>query len=320
MDTGQSRMKCAGARPLGELPHIIVAFLAVAFALAVAPGAKAADGLPAGVKSGFVDAAHGVRIHYLEAGGAASSDRAGQKASLLFVPGWTMPGWIWDPQIEYFSKSFHVVAIDPRSQGESTHTDDANSPEIRAADIQAVIEDRKMAPVVLIGWSQGVADLLAYVDRFGQRNVAGLVLVDGLAGFDPDAGMAQAFMGIYSHMLKDRDGYTRGFVKSMFKSKQSDEYISRLTAAAEQTPTAATIAESVSMVAIDRRPTLPNISVPTLIVTPKGGFTIPFEEDMQKHIANSQIEEIENVGHALFVDDPKAFNRRLETFLQPVPK
>jgi len=127
-------------------------------------------------------------------------------------------------------------------------------------------------------------------------------------------------MGIYSHMLKDRDGYTRGFVKSMFKSKQSDEYISRLTAAAEQTPTAATIAESVSMVAIDRRPTLPNISVPTLIVTPKGGFTIPFEEDMQKHIANSQIEEIENVGHALFVDDPKAFNRRLETFLQPVPK
>ena len=127
-------------------------------------------------------------------------------------------------------------------------------------------------------------------------------------------------MGIYSRLLKDRDAYTRGFVKSMFKSTQSDEYISRLTAAAEQTPTAATLAESVSMIAIDRRPTLGKISVPTLIVTPKGGFTASFEEDMQKHVANSQIEEMENVGHALFVDDPKAFNHRLEIFLQPLSK
>jgi non-heme chloroperoxidase len=320
LDTRQDRLKTAQPRLPAQLLRIAATLLGVALALVAAPATKAADPLPAGVQSGFVDAGHGVRIHYLEAGAAASPDHASQKPSLLFIPGWTMPAWIWEPQTEYFSKAFHVVAIDPRSQGESTHTDDANSPEIRAADIQAVIEDRKLAPVVLIGWSQGVADVLAYVDRFGQKNVAGLVLVDGLAGFDFDAGMAQAFMGIYSRLLKDRDAYTRGFVKSMFKSTQSDEYISRLTAAAEQTPTAATLAESVSMIAIDRRPTLGKISVPTLIVTPKGGFTASFEEDMQKHVANSQIEEMENVGHALFVDDPKAFNHRLEIFLQPLSK
>jgi non-heme chloroperoxidase len=320
LDTRQGRVSLAPAGSLGKWPHIVAAFLAVVFALTVTSAASAAEDLPAGVKSGFVDAGHGVRIHYLEGGAAGSGDRAGQKPSLLFIPGWTMPVWIWDAQIEYFSKSFHVVAIDPRSQGESTHTDDANSPEIRAADIQAVIEDRKMAPVVLIGWSQGVADVLAYVERYGQKNLASLVLVDGLAGFDTSGGMAQSFIGIYASMLKDRDAFTRAFVKGMFKSSQSDEYISRLIAAAEQTPIAAALAQSVSMVAIDRRPTLPKITVPTLIVTPKGGFTAPFEEDMQKHIANSEIGEMENVGHALFVDDPKAFNHRLETFLQPILK
>jgi microsomal epoxide hydrolase len=313
-------MKFTKLRWLKKFRNAGVALLAVVFALLGAPSASAAEDLATGVKSGFVDAGHGVRIHYLEAGAAGASDRAGQKPSLLFIPGWTMPGWIWDAQIEYFAKGFHVVAIDPRSQGESTHTDDANSPEIRAADIQAVIEDRKMAPVVLIGWSQGVADVLAYVERFGQKNLASLVLVDGLAGFDADAGMAQSFMGIYSHMLSDRDAFTRAFVKRMFKSSQSDAYISRLIVAAEQTPAAAALAQSVSMVAIDRRPTLAKIGVPTLIVTPKGGYTASFEEDMQKHIANSKIEEMENVGHALFVDDPKGFNQRLETFLQPVPK
>ncbi|MGA8100653.1 MAG: alpha/beta hydrolase [Candidatus Acidiferrales bacterium] len=320
MDTRQGGMKTAQPRPPKELLRISAALLAVGLALVVSPATNAAEELPAGVKSAFVDAGHGVRIHYLQAGAAASGDRVGQKPSLLFIPGWTMPAWIWEAQIEYFSKAFHVVAIDPRSQGESTHTDDANSPEIRAGDIQAVIEDRKLIPVVLIGWSQGVADVLAYVDRFGQKNVSAVVLVDGLAGFDADAGMAQAFMGIYSAMLKDRDAYTRGFVKSMFKSAPSDEYISRLTAAAEQTPTAATIAESVSMVAIDRRPTLAKISVPTLIVTPKGGYTASFEEDIHKHVPHSQIEEMENVGHALFVDDPKTFNHRLEIFLQPISK
>src|SRR5208282_2029065 len=117
-------MKTAQPRSPKRLLRIAAALLALALVLVVSPATKATEGLPAGVKSGFVDAGHGVRIHYLEAGAAASGDNVGQKPSLLFIPGWTMPAWIWEPQIEYFSKAFHVVAIDPRSQGESTHTDD----------------------------------------------------------------------------------------------------------------------------------------------------------------------------------------------------
>jgi len=61
-------------------------------------------------KSDFFTTSDGVKIHYVEAG----SGRA-----VVFIPGWTMPAWIWQKQIDEFSKKYHVVVVDPRSQGES---------------------------------------------------------------------------------------------------------------------------------------------------------------------------------------------------------
>jgi non-heme chloroperoxidase len=52
----------------------------------------------------------GVRLHYLD---------AGKGPAIVFVPGWMVPGWMWQPQIEHFSKKYRVIALDPRSQGES---------------------------------------------------------------------------------------------------------------------------------------------------------------------------------------------------------
>ncbi|MGC1476594.1 MAG: alpha/beta hydrolase, partial [Terriglobales bacterium] len=61
-------------------------------------------------KSDFFKTSDGVRIHYLEAGSGRP---------IVFIPGWTMPAWIWQKQIDEFSKKYHVIAVDPRSQGES---------------------------------------------------------------------------------------------------------------------------------------------------------------------------------------------------------
>ena len=53
-----------------------------------------------------------MRLHYLEAG-----PRLGH--TIVFVPGWTMPAWIWAPQIQAFGQQYHVMAFDPRGQGDS---------------------------------------------------------------------------------------------------------------------------------------------------------------------------------------------------------
>ncbi len=113
----------------------------------------------------------GVKLHYLEAGSGPA---------IVFVPGWTMPAWIWEKQIQHFSEHYHVIALDPRSQGESEKAPEGNYTERRAKDIQELILHCKPGPVVLVGWSLAVPEVLSYAEQFGGADVRGYVLVDGI--------------------------------------------------------------------------------------------------------------------------------------------
>ena len=90
------------------------------------------------MQSRFFVTSDGVRLHYLEAG-----PRAGH--TIVFVPGWTMPAWIWGPQIQAFAQRYHVVAFDPRGQGESDVPPSGYEPGRRGQDIAELIA--KLAPV-----------------------------------------------------------------------------------------------------------------------------------------------------------------------------
>ena len=86
----------------------IVACLVAALVSLLARPAASADT----TQSRYFTSSDGVRLHYLEAG-----PRVGH--TIVFVPGWTMPAWIWQPQIQAFAQRYHVVAFDPRGQGDS---------------------------------------------------------------------------------------------------------------------------------------------------------------------------------------------------------
>src|SRR5437016_3126535 len=73
-----------------------------------------------------------VRLHFLSGG-------SGTGPTIVFVPGWTMPADIWEPQLRYFVRSARVVALDPRSQGSSQRTPDGNYTDRRAQDIHELI-------------------------------------------------------------------------------------------------------------------------------------------------------------------------------------
>lgn len=298
--------------------------------------ASAKEKLPSGWKSGFVTTTDGVKIHYVEAGhvttsgdfaigsgsppgisvgGSMSVSHVHQSPSILFVPGWAMPEWIWDKQIAFFSKDYHVIAMDPRCQGESSQTNDGLYPAARARDIKAAIDQLHLAPVVLVGWSMAVTEVAAYVDRFGTGNLAALVLVDGsVGGFAP--GDAESDFGLLKGVLEDRPNQTDAFVrKLLFHRPQPEDYITRVIAEANKVPTASAVALLVGYFAADYRPVLPKIDKPTLVVGAKAGYAgVVF--DVQKRIPNSQIEIMDDVGHALFVDDPDHFNSVLAAFLR----
>jgi non-heme chloroperoxidase len=262
-------------------------------------------------KSDFFKTSDGVRIHYLEAGSGRP---------IVFIPGWTMPAWIWQKQIDEFSKKYHVVAVDPRSQGESDKPTYGHLPETRARDYEELVDHLGLKQPVLVGWSMGCGELMKYVEQFGTDNVSGFVLVDG---FIPDKLSPEMFAFISGWMNKlqqDRQKQADGFVRSMFKKPQTEEYLKRVTDASMQVPADTAVALIYNMIAIkDLSGAFARMNRPMLFTYQP---STQASADLLKSKLGDKIrlERFDGDGHALFVDNPEKFDRVLEDFLQSLPQ
>jgi non-heme chloroperoxidase len=321
-----------------RLSSTSVAAIAIVCAVALfasAAPASAKEKKP-GERSGFVTTSEGVKIHYIEAGRLATSpsaqignpmpkdavikkgeiglSAAHQFPSILFVPGWTMPAWIWQSQIDYFSHDYRVVAMDPRSQGQSSQTSDGLYPAARAQDIKAVVDQLHLAPVVIVSWSMAVVETMAYVDQFGTNDFAGLILVDNDAGGRAPSDADQDF-GLLKGVLEDRQKSLDAFMRNLnLKKPHPEEYINKLEKASLQVPTNSAVALLVGYFVADYRTVLPKIDKPVVVCAAKSGYMSTIVA-MQKNIPNSKLEIFEGDGHALFVDDADKFNALVEDFL-----
>jgi non-heme chloroperoxidase len=317
------------------LPQVL---LLVVLALAFGGRASAADekkSVP--MHSGFITTSDGVKIHYLEAGkakivgtgqesatppadavvtrGSVSLEKQRKVPAILFIPGWTMPAWIWQKQIDYFSSDYRVVAMDPRSQGESSQTSDGLYPAARARDIEAVIEKLQLAPVVVVGWSMGVTEISAYLAQFGPQEIAAIVLVDGYAGGLRPA-EAESTLHFLNSILVDRHKALTEFMSNvMFKKPQPAEYIARLVKASDITPTDAAVALLIGMYGTDYKAALLKNTKPVLICAADGSIFASQLADLHKQLPAARYEIFTGAGHTLFVDDPDKFNGLLEDFL-----
>jgi non-heme chloroperoxidase len=262
-------------------------------------------------QSGFFKTSDGVRIHYLEAGSGRP---------IVFIPGWTMPAWIWQKQIDEFSKNYHVIAVDPRSQGESDKPPYGHLPETRARDYKELVDQLGLKHPVLVGWSMACGELVKYAEQFGTDNTAGLVLVDGFLTDLPSSEMFVALSGWMNQLQLDRQKQADGFVRTMYKKPQADDYLNRVIDASAQVPADTAVILIYNMIAVkDFSPGLARMNRPVL-------FTYQPETQQTADYLKSKLgdqlrlERFDGDGHALFVDDPEKFNHVLEEFLQSLPK
>ncbi len=257
------------------------------------------------VKSGFVTTSDGVRLHYLESGSGPA---------ILFVPGWTMPAEIWEPQIAHFAAGHRVVAMDPRSQGASGKPAEGHYPERRAQDIKEVVDQLKLAPAALVGWSLAVSELLTYVEQYGTSTVRALVLVDGTIGSDPNPKETAQTWAWTKALQVNRREFTEKFVRSMYAKPQPEAYLQRVVAASLKTPTnSAVVLIANSTARGDWRSVLPKLDRPVLYAA---GPRMKAQAQMLKsRLPSTRVEVFDDCGHALFIDDAPRFNRVVEEFL-----
>src|SRR6266567_9500024 len=178
-------------------------------------------------KSGFFKTSDGVRIHYVEAGSGRP---------IVFIPGWTMPAWIWQKQIDEFSKQYRVIAVDPRSQGESDKPTSGHLPETRSRDYKELVEHLGLKQPVLVGWSMACGELVKYAEQYGTDQVGGVVLVVGFLSEKLSPEMFAVISGWMNQLQQDRRKQADGFVRSMFKKPQPNDYLQRVVDASVQVP------------------------------------------------------------------------------------
>jgi len=278
------------------------------FMLATAVHAGAQTPTLAGVADQWFVTSDSVRLHYLS---------AGTGPTIVFIPGWTMPADIWEPQLRYFARSHRVIALDPRSQGGSARVSDGNFVDRRAQDVHELVRHLGAQPVVLVGWSLGVVEVLQVVERFGTADVAGLVLVDGVIWVAPHSSFATLVDSMLARMLRDRRTFTAAFVHDMYRTRQDSHYLARVTRAALSTPTPTAYTLLASAYAVGRRDwraALSRVDRPVLCVGT--GFMRETADTVRARVLDAQVEIFEDAGHAIFIDEPGRFNRVLERFVQ----
>ncbi|MES2860950.1 MAG: alpha/beta hydrolase [Pseudomonadota bacterium] len=263
----------------------------------------------------------GARLHYLEAGPA-------EARTVLFVPGWTMPAWIFQAQIDALDDRFHVLALDPRGQGESEVTRFGYTHERRGRDIGELIQHAGYGGVVLVGWSLGVLDCLSWVAQAGANaQIGGMVLVDNSIGEEPApaarATPPRSTTPSPERTPEDRRARRAAFVAGMFTHDPGPEYRARLTDQALRM----SVEDERRLLAYDApreywASAVHSWPTPVLyVVRPRWeaqGRTLMRTHD------RAQMVVFENAGHALFVDEPERFNALLIDFLDntvgPGPK
>ena len=265
---------------------------------------------------GFVAGADAVRIHFLQSGPANASH------ALFLVPGWRVSASIWRAQLEHFSsRGYRVIAIDSRSQGESSLAQE-NAPEDRARDIHAVIGELKLAHLTLVGWSQGAQDVAAYVGRYGTAGLDALALVDSPVSAGPaDVKENPVFVqvelqGMEMFSRHPRE-YSEGMMRAIISAPAPVTVFATLTAEAMHTPPDVGISMLVQdMFTTDRRPVLKKFDKPTLVIASAASPLLDAQKQMAAALPQGRFVAVEHAAHAVFFDQPAEFDRLLDDLIR----
>ncbi|HWI15866.1 MAG TPA: alpha/beta hydrolase [Burkholderiales bacterium] len=254
----------------------------------------------------------GVALNVLEAGQRPDSP------VIVFIPGWTMPAWLWTEQLESLSRTFHVAAMDPRGQGESEMPTGRCGIDRRADDIAEVVgayANVCQRGVVLVAWSLGALEALHCIARHGTGGIAGVVLVDSSLGLDPAPPSSAAFR---EALARDRGATMRAFVRDLCRKPRPVEEVARLERDAVRMPLQVALDLFPSHLPRERwAGTVEALALPLLYAV-----TAQFSgqaDTLRTRRPQSRVELFESAGHALFLDEPERFSAMLAQFVASLP-
>lgn len=243
----------------------------------------------------------------------AYTDTGKGDTTLLFVHGWCLNKGYWSNQVDFFKDRYRVVTVDLPGFGESGKNRTDWTPEAFGGDIDSVLSQLNLKNVVLVG--HGMAgDIIVQAALHAPDRVIGLVGVDNFKHVGPETQEEKTEDGMAINLLKQQFTVAafQLFQQTLFSGTTADSLRKRiLTDVANSDSVVATAClahlstdEKGPLVSYGKTLYLINSDytrTDTAVLTFDG---IPYE-----------IYYIRGTGDFPMVENPEAFNRRLQEVL-----
>jgi pimeloyl-ACP methyl ester carboxylesterase len=229
---------------------------------------------------------------------------------------------LWEPQMRSIPPGWRLITPDLRGFGGSMELDSLSALSMTdyADDVADLIDELGIKRAVIGGCSMGgYAALAMYASR--PDLFEGLVLANSRSGADsPEARANRRSM----LALVDREG-PQGVARDMMpkllgkttREEKPDVEATVRRLIKGQSPAGIRSAIHRMMHRVDSGPLLPQIMVPTLVITGDEDEIIPVEESrrMAGAIPGATLVIVPRAGHLANLEQPDAFNAALSTFL-----
>jgi DNA-binding SARP family transcriptional activator/pimeloyl-ACP methyl ester carboxylesterase len=269
-------------------------------------------------------------IAYVETGGVNVAYQVvqGGPADLLMIPGWIShlaldweePYWVrWCERMTAFAR---LVRFDKRGTGLSDRPAGVQPLEERMEDAHAVLNAAGLERAHVLGWSEGGPLALLLAATHPER-VLSLVLFGTQACFRREPDYPWGFTE------EERDAFSAELVQvwgglafaSGFAPSGDDRFAGRWAAYQRAGASPSTAAELNHMnLSIDVRSLLPEIRVPTLVLSRRGDPIGPPEPGryIAERIEGARFVELDGDDHILWLGDSEALCAEIEGFVLDV--
>lgn len=243
---------------------------------------------------------------------------------VLFIHAFPFNSRMWSGQMNAFRDRFRIITYDVRGFGLSDSGEGHWTIEEFVDDCVGVMDELKLSQAVIVGLSMGGYIALRLHERHRER-VGGLVLCDTKSEADGNEAKLKRAAQVKELKLFPKERFIENFLSAAFHpetARRNPNVIAGAREIVSAAPASSIMGALIALAArTDTTPSLPSITVPTLIlVGEKDELTPPSQsQSMKNHIPHSTLALIPESGHLSNLENPTFFNEALGTFLQSVP-
>ncbi|MCK5465430.1 MAG: alpha/beta hydrolase, partial [Bacteroidales bacterium] len=212
------------------------------------------------------------------------------------------------------SQEYKVVTIVLAGHGKSGKERDDYTLQAFGMDVASVVKHLELDRIILIGHSMGGGVILAAAHQLKEQTLA-VIGVDTYQGFQyelSDSIIAQ----FVKPFRQDFYNTTIGFVHSMFPPGADSILVMEIAEDMAEGPEETGISAMINNISTDPVELLEGLDIPIYSINSRM-FPIDVEAN-RKLYPDFEVRFIEGVGHFVQLENPQAFNRKLNSILKEI--